>query len=84
MINNNSIKSEENERMYYNITFGTSFVNAQNTLNNTNGKINLLRGYFGVKIASGTKNVINRYQKRYKIKIRYHLCAKVKDHVLFM
>ena len=49
--------------MYYNITFGTSFVHAQNTLHDTNGKPNLFRGYFGVKVAPGTKNVINRYQK---------------------
>ena len=62
----------------------TSFVNAQTTLYDTNGKMNLFRGYFGVKIASGTKNVINRYKKRYKIKIRYHLCTKVKDQVPFM
>ena len=54
MINNNSIKSEENETRYYNITFGTSFANAQNIIYDINGKINLFKGYFGIKIALGT------------------------------
>ena len=43
--------------------FGTCFVNAQNTLYDTNEIINLFRGYFGVKIASDNKHVIYRYQK---------------------
>ena len=84
MINNNSIKREENEIKYYNITFSTSFVYIQNILYDANGKMHLFRGHFGVKIVSGTKNVIYKYQKRYKIKIMYHLFAKVKDHVSFM
>ena len=63
LINSNSIKSEENKRRYYNITFDTSFVNIQNILYDINGKMNLFRGYFGVKIASGTKNVIYRYRQ---------------------
>ena len=40
-----------------------SFVYAQNNFNDTNGKVFLFRGNFGVKIASVTKNVIYRYQK---------------------
>ena len=42
------------------------------------------RVHFGVKMTSGSKNVIYRYQKRYKVKIRYHFCTKVKDQVPFM
>ena len=56
MINNNSIKNEENERIYYNITFGTNFRYAQNTLYDINEKIYLLKGHFGKKIASGTND----------------------------
>ena len=40
-----------------------SFVYAHNNLNDINEKIYLFRGHFGVKIASGTKNMICRYQK---------------------
>ena len=57
---------------------------AQNILYDINEKIYLFKRHFGKKIASGTKNVIYKYQKRYKINIRYHLRAKVKDQVPFM